>query len=76
MWGEVRHPRGRLGGAVHHDEVPPAAAAEPAPAAYVVGREPRDAFHDDTGDLWREVLMRQRSSLSMVTTFTDTPDLN
>ena len=41
--GEVRrqpgHARGGLGGAVHHDEVPPAAAPEAAPAAYGVGVE-------------------------------------
>ena len=36
---EVGHPRGRLGRAVHHDEVPAAAAAEAAPAAYGVGVE-------------------------------------
>lgn len=45
-------------------------------AWYVVPREPRDPFHDDTEDLWREVLLRQRSSLSLVTTYTDTPELN
>ena len=45
-------------------------------AWYVVPREPRDPFHDDTGDLWREVLLRQRSSLSLVTTWTDSPELN
>lgn len=45
-------------------------------AWYVVPREPRDPFHDDTDDLWREVLLRQRSSLSLVTTYTDNPELN
>ena len=45
-------------------------------AWYVVSREPWDAFHDDTRDLWREVLLRQRSSLSMVTTFTEDSRLN
>lgn len=45
-------------------------------AWYVVPREPRDPFHDDTGDLWREVLLRQRSSVSLVTTYTDSPELN
>lgn len=45
-------------------------------AWYVVPREPRDPFHEDTDELWREVLLRQRSSLSLVTTFTDEPELN
>lgn len=45
-------------------------------AWYAVPREPRDPFHDDTGDLWRDVLLRQRSSLSLVTTYTDNPELN
>ncbi|MFX0537789.1 YqgE/AlgH family protein [Ornithinimicrobium sp. Y1847] len=45
-------------------------------AWYVIPREPRDAFHDDTQDLWREILLRQRSSLSLVTTWTEDPELN
>lgn len=45
-------------------------------AWYVVPREPRDAFHDDTQDLWREVLLRQRSSLSLVTTYTENAEQN
>lgn len=45
-------------------------------AWYVVPREPRDPFHEGTGDLWREVLLRQRNSLSLVTTATDRPELN
>lgn len=45
-------------------------------AWYVVPREPRDAFHDDTSDLWRDVLLRQRSSLSLVTTFTENAEHN
>lgn len=45
-------------------------------AWYVVPREPRDPFHEATDDLWREVLLRQRNSLSMVTTATDRPELN
>ena len=45
-------------------------------AWFVVAREPRDAFHEDTGELWREVLLRQRSSLSFVTTWTGSPELN
>lgn len=43
---------------------------------YVVPREPRDPFHEDTSDLWREVLLRQRSALSLVTTYTEHPELN
>lgn len=43
---------------------------------YVVPREPRDAFHDGADDLWREVLLRQRSSLSWVTTWTSEPGRN
>lgn len=45
-------------------------------AWFVVPREPRDAFHEDTSELWREVLLRQRSSLSFVTTWTESPELN
>lgn len=45
-------------------------------AWYVVDREPRDAFGDHAGDLWREVLLRQRNSLSLVTTATDHPERN
>ncbi len=45
-------------------------------AWYVVQREPRDPFHEQTEDLWREVLLRQRNSLSLVTTATDRPELN
>lgn len=43
---------------------------------YVVPREPRDPFHDGTDDLWREVLLRQRNSLSFVTTWTPDPEHN
>lgn len=45
-------------------------------AWYVVPREAGDPFHEGMGDLWREVLLRQRSSLSFVTTFTDSPERN
>lgn len=45
-------------------------------AWYVVAREPRDPFHENAEDLWREVLLRQRNSLSLVTTATDHPELN
>lgn len=42
----------------------------------VVPREPRDPFHEQTADLWREVLLRQRSRVSFLTTYTDSPELN
>lgn len=42
----------------------------------VVPREPRDPFHEQTDDLWREVLLRQRSPVSFLTTYTDSPELN
>lgn len=45
-------------------------------AWYVVPREGGDPFHADTDGLWREVLLRQRSTLSLVTTWTDSPELN
>ncbi len=45
-------------------------------AWFVLPREPRDAFHDGTDDLWREVLLRQRNSLSLVTTWTPEPERN
>ena len=48
--GEVRrqprHPGRGLGGAVHHHEVPPAAATGAAPAAHVLGREPAAGLGD------------------------------
>lgn len=44
-------------------------------AWYVLEREPRDPFHE-SGDLWRDVLLRQRNSLSLVTTHTEHPDRN
>ncbi|MFB9730798.1 MULTISPECIES: YqgE/AlgH family protein [Ornithinimicrobium] len=45
-------------------------------AWYVVPREPRDPFHEDVAGLWREVLLRQRSSMAFVTTWTDVPETN
>ncbi|WP_366942453.1 YqgE/AlgH family protein [uncultured Serinicoccus sp.] len=42
----------------------------------VVPREPRDAFREDTTDLWREVLLRQRSAASFLTTWTEHPERN
>lgn len=45
-------------------------------AWYVLPREPRDPFHEDTSRLWREVLLRQRSPLSFVTTWTEDTELN
>lgn len=45
-------------------------------AWYVLDREPRDAFTEDTGDLWRSVLLRQRSAVSFVTTWTADPEHN
>lgn len=44
-------------------------------AWYVVEREPRDPFHE-TADFWREVLVRQRSSLSLVANYTSDPEQN
>lgn len=43
---------------------------------YVLPREPRDAFAEDATDLWREVLLRQRSAVGFVTTWTPDPELN
>lgn len=45
-------------------------------AWYVVPREPRDPFHEETEGLWREVLLRQRNSLSLMTTWTPDPEHN
>jgi putative transcriptional regulator len=45
-------------------------------AWFVVDLEPRDPFLDDTGNLWRSVLARQRSSLALVSTHTDHPERN
>lgn len=45
-------------------------------AWHVVPREPRDPFQESTEEMWREVLLRQRSSISFLTTFTDSPELN
>ncbi|WP_299519861.1 YqgE/AlgH family protein [uncultured Serinicoccus sp.] len=42
----------------------------------VVPREPRDAFREDTTGLWREVLLRQRSAASFLTTWTEHPERN
>ena len=45
-------------------------------AWFVVPREPRDPFHGQTDALWREVLLRQRSALSYLTTWSGSPELN
>lgn len=45
-------------------------------AWYVVEREPRDPFQPHTATLWRDVLVRQRSTLSLVSTYTDEPGSN
>ncbi|GAA1143542.1 YqgE/AlgH family protein [Ornithinicoccus hortensis] len=45
-------------------------------AWYVVACEPRDPFQPDTSGLWRDILVRQRDTLSLVATHTDTPELN
>lgn len=45
-------------------------------AWYVLDREPRDAFHEETDDLWRSVLLRQRSAVSFITTWVSEPELN
>lgn len=43
---------------------------------YVVRGEPHDAFHPDTGDLWREVLRRQPDELAWHSTRPADPGLN
>lgn len=45
-------------------------------AWYVVPCEPRDPFQGDTSTLWRDVLIRQRNTLSLVATHTDQPEMN
>lgn len=45
-------------------------------AWFVVDLEPRDPFQDDTSNLWRSVLARQRTSLALVSTHTDQPERN
>lgn len=45
-------------------------------AWHVVPREPRDPFREHTDQMWRQVLLRQRSPVSFLATFTDTPELN
>jgi putative transcriptional regulator len=43
---------------------------------YVVDAEPRDAFSDNPGDLWADVLRRQGGDLALVATFPDDPAMN
>ncbi|OLT17133.1 hypothetical protein BJF80_02785 [Serinicoccus sp. CUA-874] len=45
-------------------------------AWHVVPREPRDPFREETDDLWRDVLLRQRSAASFLVTFTEHPERN
>lgn len=45
-------------------------------AWYVVDREARDPFLTDTSTMWRDVLVRQRNTLSLVATYTDQPASN
>lgn len=45
-------------------------------AWYVVPREDSDAFWPDVDGLWRHVLLRQRNTLSLLTTYTEHPDHN
>lgn len=45
-------------------------------AWYVVPCEPRDPFQADTTHLWRDILVRQRNTLSLVATHTDHPEMN
>jgi putative transcriptional regulator len=45
-------------------------------AWYVVPAESRDAFTDQPGLLWREVLRRQGGELAMVSTYPEDPSLN
>jgi len=43
---------------------------------FVVDAEPRDAFTDAPGDLWRTVLRRQRGDLAFLSTYPEDPALN
>lgn len=43
---------------------------------YVVEHEARDPFLLDTSQLWQDVLIRQRNTLSLVATHTDHPEMN
>lgn len=45
-------------------------------AWYVVDAEARDAFSDNPGELWRQVLRRQRGELALVSTYPEDPTLN
>jgi putative transcriptional regulator len=45
-------------------------------AWYVVSREDSDPFWADASGLWRHVLLRQRNTLSLLTTYTSHPDHN
>lgn len=45
-------------------------------AWFVVDIEPGDAFVEDPDSLWRRVLRRQRSSLALMSAFTEDPSLN
>ncbi|WP_114907037.1 YqgE/AlgH family protein [Ornithinimicrobium murale] len=44
-------------------------------AWYVVEREPRDPFHE-SADLWRDILVRQHNSLSLLANYTQHPEHN
>ena len=44
-------------------------------AWYVLEREPRDPFHE-SANLWRDILLRQRNSLSLVANHTPHPEQN
>ena len=43
---------------------------------YVVEGEAGDAFTDDPGSLWRDVLRRQRGEMAWVASYPDDPSLN
>lgn len=45
-------------------------------AWYQVDLEARDPFDPDPATLWRRVLARQRTSIALVSTYTDHPDRN
>lgn len=45
-------------------------------AWFVVNLEAADMFRSSTTTLWRDVLVRQRNAMSLVTTYTDTPEAN
>lgn len=45
-------------------------------AWFVVDGEPSDGFRADTDSLWRDVLLRQRTTVALVATFRADPEVN